>query len=119
VDAKALCKLLSVTTLYVSKLGNNSDGRSWRTAFRTIQAALDAIPDDLGGHRVIIRPDTYAEANLDSKHGAVYSDLAGKFLHVDFEGCTVMGYRVLGARKDDLFSYTTKGTNRAYVQYRQ
>ncbi len=330
-------------TLYVSKLGDNSDGRSWRTAFRTIQAALDAVPDDRGGHRVIIRPDTYAEANLDSKHkgaagayntiegdwdgslgsgtngwvvidsgaprvvvrtnpkaptgnptfmvlpdgdpdketglksvdwwgpwrcdpsysaagwdrwifrrlyctgseggvgwdltcqagaefsavvedcvglgrfagacvmahvgrpgepvlfrrsyfmcldvwgdagavyvrahnktmpatpdavfedctlvgpdnalqvgypgfegytrvlfknsrlivlnfsqphgtpstGAVYSDLAGKFLHVDFEDCTVMGYRVLGARNDDMFSYTTKGTNRAYVQYRQ
>jgi len=30
-----------------------------------------------------------------------------------------MGYRVLGARKDDMFAYTTKGTNRAYVQYRQ
>ena len=55
-------------TLYVSKLGDDSDGRSWRTAFRTIQAALNAVPDDLGGHRVIIRPDTYAEANLDSKH---------------------------------------------------
>ena len=38
---------------------------------------------------------------------------------MDFEDCTVMGYRVLGARKDDLFSYSTKGTNRAYVQYRQ
>ena len=59
-------------TLYVSKLGDNSDGRSWRTGFRTIQAALNAVPDDLGGHRVVIRPDTYAEANLDSKHkGAV------------------------------------------------
>ncbi|MBI5385358.1 MAG: hypothetical protein HZA90_11810 [Verrucomicrobia bacterium] len=329
--------------LHVSKLGDNTDGRSWRTAFQTIQAALEAVPDDLGGHRIIIRPDTYAEANLDSKHkgaagaynviegdwdgrfgsgakgwvvidsgaprvvvrtnpkaatgnptfmiltngnpdaetglksvdwwgpwrcdpaysadgwdrwvfrrlyctgseggvgwdmtchegvefsaivedcvglgrfagacvmahvgrpaepvvfrrcyfmcldvwgdagavyvrahnkrmpstpdavfedctligpdnalqvgypkfegytrvlfrnsrlivmnfsqphgtpatGAVYSDLAGKFLHVDFEDCTVMGYKVLGARDDDLFSYTTKGTNRAYVQYRQ
>jgi hypothetical protein len=51
--------------------------------------------------------------------GAVYSDLAGKFLHVDFEDCTVMGYRVLGAKNNDLFSYTTKGTNRAYVQCRQ
>ncbi|HEY9174022.1 MAG TPA: hypothetical protein VI136_17210 [Verrucomicrobiae bacterium] len=330
-------------TLHVSKFGDNSDGRSWRTAFHSIQAALDAVPDDLGGHRVVIRPDTYAEANLDSKHkgaagaynvieadwdgslgsgakgwvvidsgapltvvrtnpkaptgnptfmiltngnpeaetglksvdwwgpwrcdpsysaagwdrwvfrrlyctgseggvgwdmtcqegvafsaivedcvglgrfagacviahvgrpsepvvfrrcyfmcldvwgdagavyvrahnksmpatpdavfedctlvgpdnalqvgypkfegytrvefkcsrlivmnfsqphgtpatGAVYSDLAGKFLHVDFEDCTVMGYKVLGARNDDMFSYTTKGTNRAYVQYRQ
>jgi len=67
-------------TLYVSKLGDNSDGRSWRTAFKTIQAALDAIPDDKGGHRVIIRPDTYAEANLDSKHkGAVgaYNTIEG------------------------------------------
>ncbi len=330
-------------TLYVSKLGDNSDGRTWATAFGTIQAALDAVPDDRGGHRILIRPDTYAEANLDSKHkgtigayntiagdwdgalgsgtngwvvidsgaprvivrtdpsaqtgnptfmilsegnpdketglksvdwwgpwrcdpsysaagwdrwifrrlyctgseggigwdltcqagsefsavvedcvglgrfagacvighvcranepvvfrrsyfmcldvwgdagavyvrahnksmpatpdamfedctlvgadnalqvgyprfegysrvqfkqcrlmvlnfsqphgtpstGAVYSDLEGKFLHVDFEDCTVMGYRVLGARNDDLFSYSTKGSNRAYVQYRQ
>ena len=329
--------------IYVSQLGDNSDGRSWRTAFHAIQAALDVVPDDLGGHRIIIRPDTYAEANLDSKHkgapgaynviegdwdgslgsgakgwvvidsgapravvrtntnaptgnpsfmiltngnpdaetglksvdwwgpwrcdpsysaagwdrwifrrlyctgseggvgwdmtcqagvefsaivedcvgvgrfagacvmghvgrpaepvvfrrcyfmcldvwgdagavyvrahnqqmpatpdavfedctlvgpdnalqvgypgfegytrvrfkksrrivlnfsqpqgtpstGAVYSDLADKFLHVDFEDCTVMGYRVLGARNDDLFSYSTKGTNRAYVQFRQ
>lgn len=55
-------------TLFVSKLGNNSDGRSWSHGFHTIQAALDAIPDDLGGHRIIVRPDTYAEANLDSKH---------------------------------------------------
>jgi hypothetical protein len=330
-------------TLYVSQAGDNTDGRSWRTAFQTIQAALDAIPDDLGGHRVIIRPGTYAEANLDSKHkgaaraynviegdwdgskgsgatgwvvidsgaprvvvrtnpkaptgnptfmilpggdpdketglksvdwwgpwrcdpaysaagwdrwlfrrlyctgseggigwdmtcqagvefsavvedcvglgrfaggcviayvgragepvvfrrcffvcldvwgdagavylrahnktmpatpdavfedctlvgpdnalqvgypgfegytrvlfkdsrllvlnfsqphgtpatGAVYSDLAGKYLHVDFENCTVMGYKALGARSNEVFSYTTKGTNRAYVQYRQ
>ena len=329
--------------IFVSKLGDNSDGRTWRSAFHTIQAALDAIPDDQGGHRIIIRPDTYAEANLDSRHkgardaynviegdwdgslgsgakgwtvidsgaprvvvrtnpkaptgnptfmiltngepdaetglksvdwwgpwrcdpshsaagwdrwvfrrlyctgseggvgwdmtceagtefsavvedcvglgrfagacviahvgrpaepvvfrrcyfmcldvwgdagavyvrahnrqmpatpdavfedctlvgpdnavqigypnfegytrvrfknsrlivlnfsqpqgtpstGAVYSDLAGKFLHVEFENCTVMGYRALGARNDDLFSYSTTGTNRAYVQYRQ
>lgn len=330
-------------TLYVSKLGDNSNGSSWAHGFHTIQAALDAIPDDRGGHRIVVRPDTYAEANLDSKHkgapgaynvlegdwdgrlgsgatgwvvidsgaprvvvrtnpqagtgnptfmilpdgdpdketglksvdwwgpwrcdpshsasgwdrwiyrrlyctgseggvgwdltceagaefsavvedcvglgrfaggcaiayvgrpaepvtfrrcyfmcldvwgdagavylrahhksmpeapdavfedctligpdnalqvgypkfegytrvlfrrsrllvlnfsqphgtpstGAVYSDLAGKFLHVDFEDCTVMGYRVLGAKDDDQFTYTTKGTNRAYVQYRQ
>ncbi|MBN2508501.1 MAG: hypothetical protein JXQ71_17620 [Verrucomicrobia bacterium] len=330
-------------TLHVSKRGDNTDGRSWRTAFHRIQAALDAVPDDRGGHRILIRPDTYAEANLDSKHkgapgaynviegdwdgqlgsgaqgwvvidsgaplavvrtnpkaatgnptfmvltggspeaetglksvdwwgpwrcdpaysaagwdrwvfrrlyctgsegglgwdmtceagrafsamvedcvglgrfagacvmghvgragepvvfrrsyfmcldvwgdagavyvrahhktmpaapdavfedctlvgmdnalqvgypkfegysrvqfkrsrlivlnfsqphgtpatGAVYSDLAGKFLHVEFEDCTVMGYKVLGAREGDLFSFTTRGTNRAYVQYRQ
>ena len=51
-------------TLYVSKLGDNSDGSSWAKAFRTIQAALDAVPDGQGGHRVVIRPDTYMEANL-------------------------------------------------------
>jgi len=51
-------------TLYVSKLGDNSDGLSWDKAFNTIQAALDAIPDGKGGHRIIIRPDTYMEAML-------------------------------------------------------
>ncbi len=50
--------------------------------------------------------------------GVVYSDLAGKYLQVDFEDCTLMGFKALGAR-DDLFTYTTTGTNRAYVQYRQ
>jgi len=51
-------------TLYVSKKGDHSDGRSWQRAFHTIQAALLAVPDAKGGHRIIIRPDTYAEANL-------------------------------------------------------
>ena len=56
------------TTLYVSKLGNNSNGLSWATAFRTVQAALDAVPDAKGGHRIIVRPDTYMEANLSVPH---------------------------------------------------
>ena len=51
--------------------------------------------------------------------GVVYSDLAGKFLHVDFEDCTAMGLKILGARNNDVFSYSTTGRNRAYVQYRQ
>ena len=55
-------------TLHVSPLGDNTDGSSWATAFRSIQAALDAIPDDRGGHRIIIRPGTYAEANLYPAH---------------------------------------------------
>jgi hypothetical protein len=54
--------------IYVSKLGDNSDGRSWGRAFHTIQAALSAIPDDRGGHRILIRPDTYMEANLFPAH---------------------------------------------------
>ena len=55
-------------TLHVSKLGDDSDGRSWNTAFHTIQKALDAVPDDHGGHRIVIRPDTYPEANLYPAH---------------------------------------------------
>lgn len=51
-------------TIYVSKLGNNSDGSSWKKAYHSIQAALSAIPDDKGGHTIIVRPDTYVEANL-------------------------------------------------------
>jgi hypothetical protein len=51
--------------------------------------------------------------------GIIYSDLVGKFLHVNLEDCALLGYKVFGARNDDLFSCTTFGTNRAYVQYRQ
>jgi hypothetical protein len=69
-------------TFYVSKLGDNSDGRSWKTAFHTIQKALDAVPDDRGGHCIIVRPDTYIEANLAPAHkGApgAYNTLIGDF----------------------------------------
>ncbi|MGC9327902.1 MAG: alpha-L-fucosidase, partial [Candidatus Hinthialibacter sp.] len=67
-------------TLYVSKLGDNSDGSSWSRAFHTIQAALDAVPDDKGGHRIIIRPDTYWEAMLSPAYSGVkgaYNELIG------------------------------------------
>lgn len=67
-------------TFYVSKLGNHTGGGSWQTAFHTIQAALDAIPDNRGGHRVIVRPDTYAEANLSPAHqgaAGAYNTLEG------------------------------------------
>jgi hypothetical protein len=50
--------------IYVSKLGDNSTGHSWQTAFHTLQQGLLAVPDDRGGHRVLVRPDTYVEANL-------------------------------------------------------
>jgi hypothetical protein len=52
------------TTLYVSKLGDDSDGSSWEKGFHSIQAALDAVSDGQGGHRIIVRPDRYVEANL-------------------------------------------------------
>ena len=67
-------------TIHVSKLGDNSDGSSWAKAFTTVQAALDAVPDDGGGHRVVIRPDTYMEAMLSPAHkGArgAYNELVG------------------------------------------
>ena len=51
-------------TFYVSKLGDDSDGHGWATAFTTIQKALLAIPEASGGYRVVVRPDTYIEANL-------------------------------------------------------
>ena len=69
-------------TLYVSKLGDDSGGRSWKTAFHTIQKALDAVPDGKGGHQVIIRPDTYVETNLAPAHkgaAAAYNTLVGDF----------------------------------------
>lgn len=68
-------------TFYVSKLGNDGDGRSWATGFRSIQRALDAVPQG-GGHRVVIRPDTYVEANLSpATMGAAggYNELVGDF----------------------------------------
>ncbi len=71
-------------TIYVSKLGDNSDGRSWQKAFKTVQAALLAVPDNQGGHQIIIRPDTYVEANLYTYHkGAARSY---NLLRGDFDG---------------------------------
>jgi hypothetical protein len=67
-------------TIYVSKLGNNSDGSSWTNAFTTIQAALSAIPDDQGGYRIVVRPDTYFEAMLFPAHrgaAGAYNELVG------------------------------------------
>ena len=69
-------------TLYVSKLGDNSDGRRWQTAFHTLQQALDAVPDEKGGHQIIVRPDTYVEANLAPAHkgaSGAYNTLVGDF----------------------------------------
>lgn len=66
--------------LHVSKLGDNTDGSSWAKAFRTLQAALDAVPDDQGGHQILVRPDTYVEANLaPARKGAAgaYNTLVG------------------------------------------
>ena len=72
----------SPVTLHVSKLGDNSDGLTWQTAFHSIQKALDAIPDDRGNHKIIVRPDTYVEANLAPAHkgaAGAYNSLIGDF----------------------------------------
>ena len=106
-------------TLYVSKLGDNSDGASWAAAFTTIQAALEAVPDDAGGHRVIVRPDTYMEANLAPAHkGAegAYNLLVG-----DVDGGLGSGRtgRVVidaGDPNKGFKSYDWWGTIRAYKQ---
>jgi hypothetical protein len=51
-------------TIYVSQLGDGTNGSSWEHAYTSIRAAFGAVPDSGGGHRIIIRPDTYMEGNL-------------------------------------------------------
>ena len=78
-------------TLYVSKFGDNSDGSTWAKAFTTVQAALSAVPDAKGGHRVIVRPDTYVEANLYPAYKGApgeYNTLTG-----DYDGSLGSGAR--------------------------
>ncbi|MDD8025420.1 MAG: hypothetical protein PHI34_02820 [Acidobacteriota bacterium] len=67
-------------TIFISKLGDGSDGSTWAKAFTTIRAALAAVPDDAGGHRLIVRPDTYFEAMLFPAHRGAkgrYNELVG------------------------------------------
>jgi hypothetical protein len=105
------------TTFYVSKLGDDSDGLSWATAFSEVQTALNAIPDGHGGHRIIIRPDTYMEANLlPSYAGAkgAYNELVGDFDGRFGSGTT--GHVVLdaGQPRRGFRSYDWWGNIRAY-----
>lgn len=106
-------------TLYVSKLGDGSDGRSWRTALPTVQAALDAVPDDQGGHTIVIRPDTYMEANLFPAHpgaAGAYNRLVGD---VDGSwGSGTAGHVILDAGDPALGfkSYDWWGTLRTFKQ---
>lgn len=105
------------TTHFVSKLGSNTDGLSWETAFHEVQTALDAIPDALGGHRVIVRPDTYMEPNLlPAFPGAAdaYNELTGDFDGSLGSGRT--GHVVLdaGDPRKGFKSYDWWGNIRAY-----
>ncbi len=68
-------------TIYVSKIGGRGDGSSWANPLPTIQEALDAVPAG-GGCRIVVRPDTYFEANLfPAAKGAAgaYDELVGDF----------------------------------------
>lgn len=106
-------------TLYVSGLGDHTDGSSWSRAFHSIQSALDAIPDDAGGHRIVIRPDTYVEANLFTRHKGekgAYNELIG-----DFDGklgSGSSGWVVIdsGAPGEGFKSYDWHTTIRAYAK---
>lgn len=104
-------------TLHVSKLGDDSDGSSWAHAFRTIQAALNAVPDDQGGHRIVIRPDTYMEAKLFPAHRGAsgsYNELVGDTDGKLGSGAT--GRVILDSGDPDrgFKSYDWWGTIRAY-----
>jgi hypothetical protein len=55
--------------------------------------------------------------------GAIQSVEHGKYVHVDLEDTTVMGYKVFGVRVEKEtageLTYTTKGNVQAYVQFQQ
>ncbi|MDO5552130.1 MAG: hypothetical protein Q4G68_00080 [Planctomycetia bacterium] len=105
--------------IYVSKLGDDSDGKSWQTAYKSVQKALLSIPDDKGGYRIVVRPDTYMEANLYPSHkGAkdAYNELVG-----DFDGkygSGAVGWVVLDSSDPEkgYQSYDWYSSIRAYTQ---
>ncbi|MBN1351751.1 hypothetical protein JXJ21_20220 [candidate division KSB1 bacterium] len=108
------------TDIFVSKLGNNSDGSSWQNAFTTIQAALSAVPDAEGGHRIIVRPDTYFEANLYPQFKG--SKTAYNLLMGDFDGAFgsgTSGHVIIDSGdpgQQGFKSYDWWGPIRAYAQ---
>ncbi len=115
--ANASADSASVRKIYVSKLGDDSEGTSWKTAFQSIQKALSAVPDDRGGIQIIVRPDTYMEANL----YPVHKGAAGKYntLIGDADGSLgsgAKGWVILdsGDPKLGFKSYDWHGPIRAY-----
>ncbi len=108
---------VAARTLHVSKLGDNSDGSSWARAFKTIQAALSAVADERGGYRIVVRPDTYVEANLyPANKGAAgtYNELIGDFDGV--LGSSTRGWVIIdsGDPEKGFKSYDWWGPIRAY-----
>lgn len=116
-SANACADSASVRKIYVSKRGDDSDGTTWNTAFKSIQKSLSSVPDDRGGNQIIIRPDTYLEANLFPAHKGA----AGKFnaLVGDFDGSLgsgATGWVILDSSDPKLGfkSYDWHGPIRAY-----
>ena len=105
------------TTIFVSKLGDDSDGSSWQKAYRSLQRALAAVPDEHGGSRIVVRPDTYFEANLfPAPQGAAkaYNELVGDFDGSLGSGAT--GWVIIdsGDPQRGFQSYDWHSTVRAY-----
>ncbi len=103
--------------IYVSKLGDDSNGTTWKTAFKSIQKALSSVPDDRGGNQIIVRPDTYMEANLYPAHkGAAgkYNALVGDFDGSLGSGATGWVIVDSGDPKLGFKSYDWHGSIRAY-----
>jgi hypothetical protein len=69
--------------LYVSKLGDDSDGMSWQTAFHTLQTALLSVPDGRGGDRLIVL--NFSQPRGEPSTGIIirYDSNEGRQLHVD------------------------------------
>lgn len=105
--------------LYVSKIGSDTDGRTWQTAFHTVQQALSAVPDAEGGYRIVVRPDVYMESNLfPVQKGAqgAYNEIVG-----DYDGALgsgAKGWAVIdsGDPAKGLKAYDWWGPIKAYTK---
>lgn len=63
-----IAPIATVETFYVTELGSGKSTNTRATAFTAVQAAMDAIQDDAGGHRMIVRLNTYMKAILLSRY---------------------------------------------------
>jgi len=85
-------------------------------------------PGYTGYSRVRLKNCRLITLNFSQPHGTpspgiIQSVVDGKYLHVDLEDCTLMGYKVFGVRENpetvSSITYTTTGSVRAYVQFQQ
>lgn len=79
--------LMGVRLMVDPVLGDDSnDGCSWETPFKSIQAAVDALPDDLHGRHAVIllHPGDYLltnTLNINKTNGVFYLAWCGTFLN--------------------------------------